>query len=151
VKYLIVSYGKEKKKTVVKNVCKKLSVFFHLPYWKSLFVRYCLDVIHVEKNVCDSIIGTLLNIPDKTKNNVKSRMNLVKMGLRKQLAPEKRGQNTYLPLACYTLSRKEKIELCQYIAEIKMPSGYSSNIRSLMSVKDQKLVGMKSHDFHALM
>ena len=34
----------------------------------------------VEKNVCDNIIGTLLNIPCKTKNNVKSKLNLVEMG-----------------------------------------------------------------------
>jgi len=68
--------------------------------------------MNIEKNVHDSIIGTLLNIPGKIKDNVKSIIHLVEMGLHKQLAPEKRRQNIYLPLACYTLSRSEKIELC---------------------------------------
>ena len=43
--------------------------------------------MHVEKNICDSIIGKLLNITDNTKNGVKGRKDLVEMGIRKKLAP----------------------------------------------------------------
>ncbi|CAL9025676.1 unnamed protein product [Prunus brigantina] len=40
------------------RVCwKKKSIFFDLEYWKYLPVRHVLDVMHIEKNVCDSIIG----------------------------------------------------------------------------------------------
>jgi len=46
-----------------------------------LFVRHYLDVMHIELNVCDSIIGILLNKPNKTKNGVKARKDLVKMGI----------------------------------------------------------------------
>ena len=42
--------------------------------------------MHVEKNMCDSIINILLNTPDKIKDNVKSRLDLIGMGLPKQLA-----------------------------------------------------------------
>jgi len=49
------------------------------------------------------------------------------------------------------LFRKEKIDLCKCLSEIKVPSGYSSNIQNLVSMKDLKLVGLKSHDCHALM
>ncbi|CAH9133258.1 unnamed protein product [Cuscuta epithymum] len=42
---------------------KKMSVFWNLPYWEHLSVRHCIDVMHVEKNVFDSLIGTLLNMP----------------------------------------------------------------------------------------
>ncbi|KAH0969450.1 hypothetical protein GBA52_028689 [Prunus armeniaca] len=49
---------------------KKRSIFFDLPYWKSLYVRHCLNVMHIEKNVCESIFGTLLNILGKTKDGV---------------------------------------------------------------------------------
>ena len=64
--------------------------------------------MHIEKNVCDSIIGTLLNIPGKTKDGVKCRLDLEKMGLRSELAPQVNEKRTYLPPACYTLSREEK-------------------------------------------
>ena len=95
VNHLRLIYGKGNQNTVEKNVWKKRSIFFDLPYWKFLFVRYCLDIMHLKKNVCDSIIGTLLNIPSKTKNTVKSTLDLVKMRIHEQLAPEKRRQNTY--------------------------------------------------------
>ncbi|CAM8986890.1 unnamed protein product [Rhodiola kirilowii] len=42
---------------------KKRSIFFDLPYWHTLDVRHCIDVMHVEKNIRDSLIGTSLNIP----------------------------------------------------------------------------------------
>ena len=40
------------------NCWKKKSIFFDLEYWKYLHVRHNLDVMHIEKNVCESIIGT---------------------------------------------------------------------------------------------
>ena len=91
---------------------RKKSIFFDLPYWAKLDVRHCIDVMHVEKIVCDSIIGTLINIKGKTKDDINSRKDLVEMGLRLELQPEARGKRTYLPPACHTLSRLEKISFC---------------------------------------
>jgi len=64
--------------------------------------------MHVEKNVCDSIIGILLNIQGKTKNGIKSCLDLVEMGIREQLALQSHGKRTCLPPACHTLSKQEK-------------------------------------------
>ncbi|RVW87691.1 hypothetical protein CK203_057234 [Vitis vinifera] len=58
---------------------------------------------------------------------------------------------TYLPPACYTLSRKEKKVFCQTLAELKALEGYCSNFRNLVSMEDLKLCGLKSHDYHTLM
>ena len=77
-----VIFGKKQKKPAVKNIWKKRSVFFELPYWSSLDVRHCIDPMHCEKNVCDSVIGTLLNIKGKTKDGVKARLDLAEMGIR---------------------------------------------------------------------
>ena len=60
---------KQENVTYQHNWKKKKSIFFQLPYWKMLLLRHNLDVMHIEKNVCDSIIGTLLNIEGKTKDN----------------------------------------------------------------------------------
>jgi hypothetical protein len=62
-----VIFGKKQKKSVEKNIWKKRSVFFDIPYWSSLGVIHCIDVMHVEKYVCDSVVGTLLNINGKQK------------------------------------------------------------------------------------
>ena len=64
--------------------------------------------MHIEKNVCESIIGTLLNIQGKTKDGLTTRLDLMEMGLRSELAPRFEQKRTYLPPACYTLSRIEK-------------------------------------------
>ncbi|XP_058776657.1 uncharacterized protein LOC131650977 [Vicia villosa] len=144
-------FGKYQKRPIAKNIWKKRSVFFDLPYWSSLEVRHCIDVMHVEKNVCDSVIGTLLNIQGKTKDGINARLDLGVMGIREELTPQYIGNKTYLPPACYTLSKKEKTSFCECLESIKVPHGYSSNVKRLVSVKDLKLVGLKSHDCHVLM
>ena len=55
------------------TVWKKRSIFFTLPYWEHHVLRHNLDVMHIEKNVVDNIIGTLLNLGGKTKDNLKAR------------------------------------------------------------------------------
>ncbi|XP_074277359.1 uncharacterized protein LOC141600998 [Silene latifolia] len=128
----------------------KKSIFWDLPYWEHLSVRHCIDVMHVEKNVFDSIIGTLLNMPNKTKDGVKARHDMVARG-RFEVNPIQKGKRTYLPPICTTLSRNEKKVLCESLKGVKVPHGYSSNISSLVSMKDLKLVGLKSHDCHVLL
>ena len=81
VKDLKVQLGKFKKKAVRKKGApkiswKKRSIFWDLPYWQHLEVRHCLDVMHVVKNVCDSMVGTLLNIPGKTKDGINARKDM---------------------------------------------------------------------------
>ncbi|KAL2318723.1 hypothetical protein Fmac_032599 [Flemingia macrophylla] len=107
--------------------------------------------MHVEKNVCDSLIGTLLNLPGKSKDGLNSRLDLQVMGIREELYPESKGKRTYLLPACPTLSKREKRSFCQSLYGIKVPYNFSSNVRSLISMKDLKLVGLKSHDCHVLM
>jgi hypothetical protein len=48
-------------------------------------VHHAIDVMHVEKNVCEALIATLLDIPSKTKDTLKARMDLEEMKLRKNL------------------------------------------------------------------
>ncbi|KAA0052792.1 transposase [Cucumis melo var. makuwa] len=130
---------------------KRRSDFFELPYRKNLHVRHCLDVMHIEKIVCMNIVGTLLDILGKSKDGMNSRLDLVEMNIRPELAPMVTDNRTYIPAACYTLSREEKYRFCKTLSEIKVPEGYSSNIRSLVSLDDLKLNGLKSHDCHVLM
>ncbi|XP_016173008.1 uncharacterized protein LOC107615464 [Arachis ipaensis] len=43
---------------------KKRSIFFELPYWENNGLRHNLDVMHIDKNVCDNIVFTILNEKD---------------------------------------------------------------------------------------
>ncbi|XP_075077028.1 uncharacterized protein LOC142163788 [Nicotiana tabacum] len=60
-------FGKGQKKRSRDNKCpwKKRSIFFELPYWETNKLRHNLDLMHNEKNICDSILGTLLEIDEK--------------------------------------------------------------------------------------
>jgi len=60
----------------------KIKIFFDPPYWSRLEVRLCIDIMHVEKNVCDILIGTVLNINEKTKDSLNARLDLIEMNIR---------------------------------------------------------------------
>jgi hypothetical protein len=65
--------------------------------------------MHVIKNVFDNIIGTMLDIPRKMKDRLKSRNDLVQFGLRPELHPMLRANGKhYLPPASYSLTVEEK-------------------------------------------
>ena len=68
-----------------------------------------------------------------------------------QLHPKFDGKKIYFPPTCHTLSRKEKMSFCQCLHCIKVPRGYSSNVKSLVQLNDLMLDGLKSHDYHVLM
>ncbi|KAL0552008.1 hypothetical protein IC582_011101 [Cucumis melo] len=133
------------------KICwNRLSSFFELPYWKDLHVRHCLDVMHIEKNVCMNILGTLLDIPSKSKDGLNARRDLVDLKLRPELASISSEKKIFIPPACYTLTKEEKRCVLKILSRIKVPEGYSSNIRNLVSMTDLKLNSLKSHDCHVL-
>ncbi|KAH9803018.1 hypothetical protein KPL71_001620 [Citrus sinensis] len=117
----------------------------------NLLVRHNLDVMHIEKNICDSIVSTLLNIKGKTKDGLNSRLDLKRLDIRKDLHPKKENNVLKLPAASHTLSKKEKLIFCKRLASLKLPDGYGSNIAKCISVDECKVVGLKSHDCHVLM
>ena len=105
--------------------------------------------MHIEKNICESIYKTLLNIPGKTKDGIKSRWDLKVLKILKKLTYDvKENNRTFLPPACYTLTKEEKKRFCKALKNIKVPVGYSSNIKNLVSMKDLKLQELKSHHCH---
>ncbi|XP_020258143.1 uncharacterized protein LOC109834511 [Asparagus officinalis] len=129
---------------------KKRSIFFSLPYWKELVLRHNLDVMHIEKNICESIISTMLH-SGKSKDGINARKDLEDIGIRKDLHPEQRGSRLYLPPAPHTFSRSEKKRFCKRIYDFKGPDGYCSNIGNCITLEDCKIMRLKSHDYHVLM
>ncbi|XP_054820649.1 uncharacterized protein LOC129319574 [Prosopis cineraria] len=149
VKDIDIQFSKPFAKHVGTSGWKKMSIFFELPYWKTLNVRHFLDLMHIKKNVCDSLVGTLLNIPGKTKDGINARLDMVVMGIREELTLQEKKTHQFLYAATYTLSKNEKKSFCEFLDAVKVPNRYSSNIRNLVSLKDLKLKGLKTH--HVLM
>lgn len=73
---------------VIKHTWKKRSIFFKLPYWKYNLVRNNLDVMHIEKNMGDNVVYTLLGIGKKSKDNLEAQLDLKEMNIRPSLWPQ---------------------------------------------------------------
>lgn len=142
---------KRKREEGEKHNWKKKSIFFELPYWRTVLLRHNLDVMHIEKNICESVIGTLLNIEGKTKDTFKSRMDLKHMGFKKPLHLIRNGDKYTMPPARYTMSAAEKIKFCQVLKDTRFPDAYASNISRRVNVNECKISGLKSHDYHVLL
>ncbi|KAH0754685.1 hypothetical protein KY290_024955 [Solanum tuberosum] len=145
------SNNKKKKCLPIELNWVRKSIFFELPYWKSLKLRHNLDVMHIEKNICESILGTLLIIDRKTKDTEKEREDLKDMNIRKELWLQHDDSSYTMPSACYNMSEKEKREFGEFLKCVKFPDGYASNISRCVSSDGVKLAKLKSHDYHVLL
>ncbi|KAF5467964.1 hypothetical protein F2P56_012164 [Juglans regia] len=129
----------------------KRSIFFDLPYWPSLKLRHNLDVMHIEKNICDNVLGTLMDIPGKTKDGINARRDLAELRIRKDLHLREVGDRVIIPHAYFMLHGDERKKFCSWLNSVKFPDGFASNISRCVNVTDCKISGMKSHDAHIFM
>jgi hypothetical protein len=51
----------------------------------------------------------------------------------------------------YALTKEEKEIFFECLSSIKVPSGFSSNIKGIINMADKKFQNLKSHDCHVLM
>ena len=130
---------------------KKKTIFFEFLYWKYLLLRHNLDLMHIERNVAENVISTLLEIEGKTKDGIRARADFVKLGIRHDLHPRADGARTKLPTAEYNMKHGEKRMLCHVLKSIRVPNNYFSNIRNCVNIQERKLIGLKSHKYDMLM
>jgi hypothetical protein len=136
----------------VRHNWTKRSIFWDLPYWRSHLIRHNLDVMHIEKNVFENIFNTVMDIKDKTKDNIKARLDLELYCSRSELALRQHSTgNTVKPKAKYTLTREQKKDVCDWVKQLRFPDGYASNLRNCVDLSTCRLSGMKSHDCHIFM
>ena len=134
-----------------KKIWKRRVCLWNLEYWENLKLRHNLDVMHIEKNICENLIGTILNIPGKTKDTVKARLDLKDLGVKKELHLIEEGNSIRMPHARYTLTKEQKAKFMAFLEEVKFPDGYASNISRCLSDDGTKLHGLKTHDCHIIL
>lgn len=113
-------------------------------------MRHNIDVMHVEKNVSDAMLSTLMQSA-KSKDGLKARKDLEDMGIRRHLHTELRGKKTYLPPAAYWMSKEEKRRFCLRLSKFRGPDGYCANIANCVTINPPSIGSLKSHDHHVLM
>jgi len=97
--------------------------------------------MHIEKNICENVIRTLLNIKRKPKEHLRTRLHSINIG------PNK----VFLLHAKFSLLVKEKDIFCRVLKGVKVPESYGTNVSRCVNLEQTKILGLKSHDFHILM
>jgi hypothetical protein len=89
------------------------SAWWGLLYWKDLLLPHNLDVMHIEKNICDNILWTLLKVEGKTKDTTNARLDLHDMKIRPQYHGMQQGTSLKFLEAHYVMMEKHRAEFLQ--------------------------------------
>jgi hypothetical protein len=86
--------------------------------------------MHTEKNVVETLWATIMDIPNKSKDNVKARVDLAALCDRPHLEmkPPSGGKTWRRPKADFVLSRAQRKEVLQWIKMLMFPDGYAANL-----------------------
>src|SRR3954465_3529358 len=101
--------------------------------------------MHVMKNVCVNLLG-FLGVYGKTKDTPEARKDHQRMKDPDVLHPE-----WFQGHASYALTKQEKEIFFECLSSIKVPSGFSSNIKGIINMAEKKFQNLKSHDCHMIM
>ena len=147
----------KKKPEPLLKVWKTRSIFWDLEYLPILDTPHCLDQMHITKNVLESLLGTLTNMPEKTKDGPKARRDLedleiradlhiprktaeTEMEMETEVGDSRRGktrkkEEKYCPPSCFTFNTKEIDQFFKCLIGIKVSSGYCGKISRFLDIK----------------
>jgi hypothetical protein len=113
-----------------------------LPYYDDLLLPHNIDVMHTEKNVTEALSATIMDIPDKSKDNIKARVDLATLYDRpnQEMKPPSGGKTWRRPKADFILSRAQRKEVLQWIKMLMFHDGYATNpsVLSLICVLNKR-------------
>ncbi|GJR46430.1 zinc finger, PHD-type containing protein [Tanacetum coccineum] len=142
---------KIKRNVLVELNWTKRSIFYEFEYWSFLTLKHNLDIMHIEKNVLESILNTLL-MNDKSKDTAKARQDLKRLGIRSGLwLGQNKNRKCSKPQAAYSFTPENRKKFCQFIKGVKLPDGFGSNFKHKVTDNDTNITGLKSHDCHIMM
>src|SRR3954451_5911086 len=105
--------------------------------------------MHVTKNLRVNLLS-FLGVYGKTKDTLEARQDQQRVKDPKSLHPMKTDKGCLSP-ASYTLTKEEKEIFFEVVRNMKVPSGFSSNIKGIINMAEKKFQNLKSHDCHVLM
>ena len=129
---------------------KRLLKWLLMPIlWNSMQempIRHVLDVMHIEKNIAESVLKFLFG----DKDTEESRRDLQHMGIWRELwLRPRRNRRTFVkPHAPYVFTEPEKKNFIDEVSAIRTPSVYGSALGK--HLRKSKFLGLKSHDYHCL-
>ena len=111
---------------------------------QKLPIRHLLDVMHIERNICESLLKLLFG----AKDTAASRRDMEEEGIRQHLWIRREpiaGGHYFKPPAPYVLKEEQK-KFLEQLDGISLPTGYCGPMKK--HIIKNKIGNMKSHDFH---
>nr|XP_009776421.1 PREDICTED: uncharacterized protein LOC104226201 isoform X1 [Nicotiana sylvestris] len=107
--------------------------------------------MYIEKNFFDNLFHTVMDDKNRTKDNLKARMDLQEYCRRRELELRQENNRMVKPKASYSFKMDDKRKICDWVRNLRIPDGYASNLSNCVGMKKGKLMYMKSHDCHIFM
>lgn len=112
--------------------------------------------MHIEKNVFDNLLHTMMHTSGKTKDTMNARKDLKLYCKRRNLEVRdvisRDGTlQEVMPVAPYVLPKEKRKVVCEWVKKLRFPDRYASNLSRCVDSKACKFFGMKSHDCHVFM
>jgi hypothetical protein len=86
------------------------------------------------------------------KDGLNAHKDLQVLGIREELHPQESSNGkVYLPPAGYTLTNEEKRAICKCLCGIRVPTGFSTNKKNLLSMSELKVSGNNTNDCHTIL
>jgi hypothetical protein len=114
----------------------------------SLILMHNIDVMDQEHNMGESIIRTSMVFLGKTKDNMKAQKDLAEFCNCPSLELKVTGDKPY---ASFCLKPQQRKEVTRCMKGLKFPDGYATGLRRSVNMMTEKLIGLKSHDYHIIM
>jgi hypothetical protein len=86
-----------------------------LPYYDDLLLPHNIEVMHTEKNVAEALWTIIMDIPDKSKDNIKTRVDLAALCDKpnQEIKPPSGGKTWRRPKDDFIFSRAQRKEVIQ--------------------------------------
>ena len=88
----------------------------------------------------------------KSKDGLKLWKDMVQLNVVPQLHPVPKANGKYtLSTVCFNLTPEEKRAICSFLRGVKVLTGFSVNVKKLVSMKDLLITHCKAHDCHVML
>jgi len=107
--------------------------------------------MHIEKNMFENIVNTIMDVKGKTKDNIKTRLDIALFCNRKNIELVCDESRVAKPRASFMLEKNAQLLVYKWLKSLYFLDGHASNISRLVNIEECRLYGMKSHDCHVFM
>ena len=117
---------------------------------QDLLLPHNIDMMYSKKNIAEALFGTIMDISDKIKDNVKARVDQETLCDRPKLdmRPPRGSKSWRKPRAEFVLTRPQRREVLEWFQTLMFPNGYATNLRRGVNLSTMRINGLKSHDYH---